>query len=85
MSHVYSLVHKVNDVPGRLVLQLAPGKHIFKNEFGPDFDAIIEAGKSYVVPIWPHAFYCTGGYPGYCSAQGQSGFVVYPMQPPPGC
>ena len=22
---------------------------------------------------------------GYCSAQGKSGFVVCPMQPPPGC
>lgn len=81
-----SLPQKVNDVPGRLVLQLAPGHHTFKIEFPTCckvmLDIDIEAGQSYISPIdKPWLAFDLFGSPSYLGTIG----VVYPLTPPEGC
>lgn len=82
----WSLSQKFDDVPGRLTVQLTPGRHMFKVEFPTTGTVMItievEAGKAYVSPIVQlRAVYGPYGIAGY---EGREG-VIYLLQPPPGC
>lgn len=86
-----ALAPKVNDVPGRLILQLNPGRHTFKVDFPACyrcelvFDVDVETGRSYVVPIvrppWKIEIVCEFCPPG----KRDKDVTVYPLVLPPGC
>ena len=73
-SQQWDLPAKAGDVPGRLLLQLSPGDHEFV-DYTPyggrgHIKVRIEAGKSWVSPIWFNNRYDE---------------LVYPLTPPEGC
>jgi hypothetical protein len=65
---------KVGDVPGRLLLQLPPGDQELEDQVpgwgGGIIRVKVEAGKSYISPIWDNS---------------RREELVYPYDPPPGC
>lgn len=82
----WSLSQRFDDVPGRLTLQLSPGRHEFKIEI-PAAGLVmikveIEAGKTYISPIvLPRPVFGPYGLTGFEGMEG----VVYPLVAPPGC
>lgn len=74
------------DEPGRLTLQLSPGRHTFKVEYPTTGRVMIGidvvAGQVYVSPlVAPRVVF---GMFGTAGMEGLEG-VVYPLAPPPGC
>lgn len=85
-SNVWILPLQSGDEPGRLTLQLSPGRHTFKVEY-PTTGAVmigidVVAGQVYATSlVSPGVIYrLYGTYP----VQGTNG-VIYPLAPPPGC
>lgn len=82
----WSLSQRFDDVPGRLTLQLSPGRHMFKVEY-PTTGAVmvtieVEAGKAYISPILrPSPTFGPYGVTGY---EGLNG-IIHLLEPPPGC
>ena len=70
----WTISPKQGDVPGRLLLQLTPGDHQFRDQIagwgGGYIKLKVEAGKSYISPIWDNS---------------RSDELVYPYDPPAGC
>ena len=70
----WTISPKQGDVPGRLLLQLTPGDHQFRDQIagwgGGYIKLKVEAGKSYISPIWDNS---------------RSDELVYPLDPPAGC
>jgi hypothetical protein len=79
-----SLPQKINDVPGRLTVQLNPGRHLFKIEFPVCCEVIlevdIEAGRAYIAPIVKPGLDRTRPFSREVLKP-----VAYPLVPPAGC
>jgi hypothetical protein len=72
-TQFWILPAKKDDNPGRLLLQLPPGKHEFMDYVANGEGHItvkIQAGEMWVSPIW------------FNDSRDER---LYPLQPPPGC